>query len=572
MVQDDDAAWHAFCEELTTVVNKCRLAFGSEANVRLVKGRNFPVGAISINSSVLLKLTPGSGWTNNASPLRCRVRMRIDVHTETYTVTLSADQIEATSECPLNEQVHSAWTGGMVPTEMPLFLEKVFDSLWNDTNSPFGQCAEYILDTKGGARGSLFADFRGVILPSPAWDPKSESGKPISALASPKPTALDAAKSGVQAFEDRLEQIGDHRRLHPRLEVFWAKYRDSVTAFVKGALPISPSNESGSEWVICSMLDGNAIYASPLVQWGVQVQPVRYLVVLGSDVDPDQAGRFVRRLHVLGELRHAALMDYETSKSDSSGRPRGLKSASKALRGLGRTLDKKIEIDGDIGIDDLKKLNKALTELNSFADGGITYRVEQSRYYTSAFKERLVDLRVGRIEGYQPYDAFVRRYLYALFNKIDQIGRRYEALSRRVDRWTFLADAASSDKFYGAIGDNTGKLVGIAEQLSELQKSTKSLLENAEKFATVFAVYYVGAVLSDWLLEGAAEDSKSIVYGIWAAVMILVVADVIANENKNQISRKVFDIVRAAAALIFQISRELVAFVRRVFDRAQSRE
>jgi hypothetical protein len=57
---------------------------------------------------------------------------------------------------------------------------------------------------------------------------------------------------------------------------------------------------------------------------------------------------------------------------------------------------------------------------------GLTYRVERSRYYVEQFNSNVRALRLGRLEGCQPYDEFVERRLGATFDFIHRLGLRYE--------------------------------------------------------------------------------------------------------------------------------------------------
>jgi hypothetical protein len=512
---DNGQQWREFCDELEAVINFGRRCFGSEPNIRLAKGRHVPAGAQSINTTVLLPLTP------EGHPFR--VRLRLDVHTETYAITIAVDNFDAPSPDPLNRTMMSLMAPNPGKGETESALHTLYDTTWNDAGAPLGRLAAAIAH-EGRLRGALFCDFRGIVLRS----------QPV-------------AKSDDETPPWR----GDYRPLDPSLAQFLELRKHDIDRFMHRHGALSPTKEAGSEGVICSMLDGKALYAAPLVTWGARLQPIKYLLVVATS-EPDQVGRLARRLHVLGELRHAALFDYDAGATKDSGKG-DLKAASKALRVLGGMFDNDVYgSDGGLSIARLKEFNKTLTKLNTFADGGITYRVEQSRYYAAAFKERLVDLRVGRIEGYQPYDAFVRRYIYALFGKIDQIGRRYDALSRRIDRWTFLSEADSSSNFYEAINRSTNEIKEVATKIGDLQGKAGTLLNNAEKFATVFAVYYVGSVAVEFISAGpynVSDEVKEFAYAIWAAVMLVVVLDVAGN-NAGW-SKNVFRFVGFLAGLLF---------------------
>ncbi len=552
--------WENFCDELTHVVNTARKCFGAAPDFKLVRG----IGdshrqTFSINTTVLVPLTPPEPSGNSGDPLAptrpaCRVRMRIDVHTETFTLTISADKFDLTSQHPINKALAALISG---ENRLP----SLFDELWDGEGTPFGSC----LAGLEKLRGSLFGDFRGVIVS--ANTPPSQGAQ--------EPTSDTHFERVLQTGR------GSHRPLHPNLRSFLTERRSLIDEMMRhfNSDKDSATAERGSEWVVCSMLDGHFLYAAPLVHWGsgAAPQPIRYLLV-GANTLPDQVGRLVRRLHVLGELRHTALLDYDLGDPQA----KDLKRASAVIRVLGQMLDRETDRDADrpetqIQPSALKAVNEALTGLNQFADGGITYRVEQSRYYASAFKERIGDLRVGRIEGYQPYDAFIRRNVFALFSKIDQIGRRYDALGRRVDRLTFLSDAQSSELFYKEIMETTKEIKKVALKIETLQGLGDRFLHNAEKFATVFLVYYVGSVLKD-ALEGLGPGDESKVhfsyYLIWAATVVVVILDVAGNDSKfsNWVFKHVAAVGRILFALLGMIWDSAIGFPGRLVRTIRRRE
>ncbi|MBI1187909.1 MAG: DUF3422 family protein [Alphaproteobacteria bacterium] len=492
-----------------------------EPNVRLVRGQaDTTANEHSINSTVLLQLSPESAPLSSDRP-SCRARMRIDVHTEIYAITLAVDSFDLTHQHPLIDRLNRVIAGED-------HLAALFDEVWAATGTPFGRTlADLENEHLFGAR---FADFRGVVIP---------------ATVDPDAVVLS-----------RLRRLDD-----PPLQPGIAAYVEERRALLHTFLGLDderkpPPQEHASESVLCSLLDGQALYAAPLVHWGTGVLPVRYLLAYGPDCSPDQLGRLVRRLHVMGELRHTALLDYDRGPGADD-----LKRASKEIREVGALFNKKIH-DGEItDFSQLSEISTKLNELNRHADGGITYRTEQSRYYADAFKERLPDLRVGRIEGYQPYDAFVRRYVYQTFSKIDQVGRRYEALGRRLDRWTFLSSAENADAFQR-------QLKTAADEMSAVVKKIGLLQTTAERFATIFVVYYIG-----YILKSAAQNTpiRPFYDWIWAAAVVVVVMDVAGNESR--ISGWVYGRISALSTQIFKgvaLVGSLVFGADRHGDRAQA--
>lgn len=84
----------------------------------------------------------------------------------------------------------------------------------------------------------------------------------------------------------------------------------------------------------------------------------------------------------------------------------------------------------DYNLDDLKTVLAECEMQMSAADaqeigGGVAYRSERSRQYVDEFNRVVADLRLGRIDGYQRYDEYVRQRLGSAFDYIGTIGDRY---------------------------------------------------------------------------------------------------------------------------------------------------
>lgn len=484
-----DREWVSFCNRLSTFINGAMSRLGVPGAVTLVRGpAQAGGGQSSINTSVLIDLSPGSGAAN--VPM-CRIRMRLDVHVEYYAITLLADQFKDTDPHLIARNVTALNTGANAASEL---LTALLDTIWTQMGQPFG----YVFEDARSLPGDQVADLRGIVLIAP--DP---------------PASLDPVHSSGMS---------------PGVRRFWDERQNVVAALLGGAPPAAgvPAVVE-SESVACTFSDGRALYMAPLVAWGNEPRPVKYVLVADGGMSANSLGRLLRRMNVLFELRHAALMDYDLGEAGND-----LKAASRELRMIGAALDEEIGRDGDnpaprhseaearnlnTKVARLLDINKRLTALNTHADGGLVFRIEQSRLYADEFVSRLQDLRVDRIEGYPPYDAFARRRVIHLFARIQQIGRRYTALGRRVDRWAFLIEADSATKFH--------------EDIRELQRTTKNLSENGEKFASIFFVYYAGYIAKEFLAgSGAGHEAKTAFTSVWLAILVLSVVDAAAYDGR----------------------------------------
>jgi hypothetical protein len=86
---------------------------------------------------------------------------------------------------------------------------------------------------------------------------------------------------------------------------------------------------------------------------------------------------------------------------------------------------------------ELLEASKKLVEIERGVLGGLQHRVDRSRYYRRGFDILLKeDVRVKRIEGWQPYDAFVRRQLGGSYDFIDLVGQRHDRVQNMITEWT----------------------------------------------------------------------------------------------------------------------------------------
>lgn len=427
---------------------------------------------------------------------QCRLRIRIDVHTELFTVTLSADQFDLNGQHLHNQRLRELIEGKDT-------LRELHDVFWTSRDTPIGRIGALLSELPNNVQ---VVDFRGVIIPPRLPDTPAEQTTLVPSPAKPQLSA--AIDTFFQTRKALLE-----------------------TYLTKDATPPN-ATEPVSDGVICSMLGGRMLYAAPLTQWAGAPRPVRYLLVT-DNVEPDQLGRFVRRLHVLGELRHVALLDFDLGPGQDD-----LKSASRELRRLSWKLDTLVrENENEMPtVANLAGISKKLTDIHRYADGGLPYRVSQSQYYAQAFKDRLPDLRVGRIEGYQPYDAFARRFVYQVFARIEQVGQLYRTVVHETNRWTFLSEANSSSEFHEGISEATDQIKIVAKHLVRLQRHARDLLLNAEKFAAIFLVYYVGSIFVKFL-HAAPFDihiSESDFNTFWGVIVIIVILDLVRSKRRRE--------------------------------------
>ena len=363
--------------------------------------------------------------------------------------------------------------------------------------------------------GHIVADFQGLLLRH------DESGNLGSK------TGAESSFSAANEFEIRdnlvvnqhLSPIG--ARLAPSLErLLQSQNGKRLISSVAAPNELDPKVTQGGEAIVCGMLDGAALYASELGRWGGKTEdlhPVRHMIIYAGNSSA-QLGRLERRLHILGELRHAALLDYDNVGREGSAKnePSEISSASRKIRDLGQELDNAIKSEGtrfEISIEQLNEFVKKLNVINSSCAGALLYRVEQSRYYAQSYRELVSHLRVTKVGEFQPYTEFVKRYFYHMFDRIDRVGKRYENMGRRIDRLLYYKQAESSDAHQKV-------LKGQLDTLNSNASRAGHLLETAENVGWLIAVYYIGSALQKALEHRGLEIPDEFFY-VWMASLII---------------------------------------------------
>ena len=468
-----------------------------------------------------------------------RARLRVGVYLETFAFTLIIDRIAPQSELfkfirdKIEDSSSAAISalygapdgidpphiGDLLSKSLPLGgaeLKRYFPQLSAEAAVNFKEKTQ-AFGADNLALRYPYATFHGLILPSERSAKFCAPGDDFILQDVPPPRGLT----------DRLQVCAQQ---HERFLQTFVRAQWIGAGSVASGPPAHDADALGAEAVMCGMLDGKALYASALSIAAAHRNRVNYLVFYDGDSEA-QLGRFVHRLNVMGELRLSALMDYDRQDpgvaSDQRefgavGVPvRNLVEASQEIRRIGEELTKHEayfagadissadEIFRDIPLS-LDAIVRLFYNLNNCSNGGLIFRIERSKYYADAFRSRLKDLRIRRLEGWQPYDEFARRYLFQLYEMIASIGSRYDALGRRLDRLqsmvlvrAILQQARDSATQTTALAEQTSAVArqteSMTNQTSEIALQTKvasKLQRRAEDIAILAGTYYTYSALS----------------------------------------------------------------------------
>jgi Protein of unknown function (DUF3422) len=282
------------------------------------------------------------------------------------------------------------------------------------------------------------------------------------------------------------------------------------------------------EFTASAMLKRNALYVTALgAQPSVLPKGPRFpLLYFFHSKAPNhwQLGRLVDRINNLGTVRLAAIMyhddliqaghtlreiekkisgtitavhklaspDKPVQTSESHSEPHAQASQMKE-DSTGPLINTVEELSSGQA---LKNIQGAFTDIQTEMsavsktfDNDIGYRIERSRYYVQQFAQGIRDLRIRRIEGYQPYHVFVQRRLGPMFEYITMLGRRLEQVEK---------DISALFQYYQAQHTTTVAISSEARQteIERLQALGELVLVG------VLVPYYVGSAFEHFVPTG----------------------------------------------------------------------
>jgi Protein of unknown function (DUF3422) len=339
--------------------------------------------------------------------------------------------------------------------------------------------------------GKVFADFRGLVLARQDPSRKKPPVDPNLLFHPPGlPTAtLHSSPAGTERY--RFEPF----RPKPR----WAEIVDHLWRFLtvaNGTLELSRQ-----EFTACRMLGGNALYVSAL---GAQPPtppannmrvPLYYLVYANTH-NHWQIGRLVDQMQHLGTVRLATTVEFEELRTASyelralegalNSAPSGNARSEGSEDGDGqaelRELANETREQGDQLNGAISKINREIAKANEKVSGGIEYRIGRSRYYARQFFSGLRVLRIGRIEGFQPYDRFVERRVRSALSFIESLHSQMQRLWASRDALVRRAQLMESER------------VAVETSIRTLEIDD---IQEVADFAlwAVLAPYYIGSIL-----------------------------------------------------------------------------
>lgn len=443
-----------------------------------------------------------------------RTKIRFEIHTEYLTIT-SAIDLSVDLSVPLDttkDALRDKFTeyrhllksvnslqdviGGWAPKrDTPEYqsLTAKMRELHTDLHETIwtGIFDQAVLDSNGvlaqGVLGKRFADFRGLITCERYPDPRPHYESPDATR-----IADDLLQSPFyKADEDDRSRW--HRIYFP--DDLWARTRlNKAWPFLTAVQENFPGR---FEYTVSRLLDGRMLYASALgpqpKEGGSGNERPLFFYLHSATQCERQIGRMVDRLCQLGTLRLASTIAMPAFKTVSQslrnveGQINNVRASIQSLI----TMSNKANYESEGASEIRQELEESITQKfgeiqkdmakistgddvdsKALGDESIEYRLSRSRYYRTQFASLIDDLRLKRLEGYQPYNEFVRRRLEGAFGFIDAVEHRLHEIK---------SDWRALDQLY--LTTNITILTGEIDVEQKLTKRVQDQIKSLQIFA-----------------------------------------------------------------------------------------
>ncbi len=409
---DRDGAVEALAKLLKDIVKSDQCSLTSSSSVRAIEKwkQDFENGT-DRDFTFVLTLDSFLGFD---------FRVAVDVYSEYATVSFTLDNCSWPKDDALStpDQI-AVYIRGKISASRTIRSPDHFNEMRANELVYFGiwdlLSAEWNFKIEDTRIGSLFGDFRGFAI-CPKDTPAAESSN--------KQRRADLIPPSIRLGSDQdVEQF----------------YHDHSTFFLS-CLGLDENGIRNDEHkderrepniILCKMLDGDAIYGSALgnkdalARIEMAPTPSAYFFIYNGR-SMDQLGRMVRRQHLLGELRLAALLDVETIMQ-LGGRIRILNGLVLKLLSYGTRYS-------TVGPNDYDEVVQLYIQIGKKCHGGLLYRLARATYYYEALHARMDDTRSHPIDGWQSYTAFIRRHFDQRFRSMRSTGSRYIDVGHRIER------------------------------------------------------------------------------------------------------------------------------------------
>ena len=391
------------------------------------------------------------------------LRIKVDVHSEYYTITYYLDALPHTtgSQRPTDDEQYPYLTSTN-PSE------EIYNSIWDRFDGQFGTDLRSILQRPNKEKppsegnkelGSLIGDARGYIIRTTSRAP----AETIFQEESRRPKLLSLLGIGLDGLP--LRQTENIHRAEPNV-------------------------------VLTSLDQYKVIYGSDLGNPRIasadgpqEPVPVKYFLLHLNDND-HQIGLAVHRANTLIELRLASLIDrYAIAKVSQDLRFQGDHLTKYLLRSANYSVSGRV----------LAVARYRYERLATNCHGGLIYRISQSERYYRSLMDAARDTQRTLLDGRQDYVQILRQNHEHIMKSTQAVGERHRRMGERIDRF-IAAERLSTQKNITLAGVLVAFCVFSLSSLNILV-SSGALLPIIKPFIAGIFIFLVVAMISIFKLK-----------------------------------------------------------------------
>jgi len=250
------------------------------------------------------------------------------------------------------------------------------------------------------------------------------------------------------------------------------------------------------------MLKKRAVYITalgpqPPADNGFRCAPLHYFLVARPTSDW-QLGALVDRLHYMGTVRLAALMELPALRKAGA----NLRDMEHEAENARKALDAN---DTETASYHYRRAMDFIAHTDENKQpifwAGLQFRVERSRYYVRRFMDFVPFLDIDPIDGYQRYDFFVKGRLGGVYDYIDRLGGRQErAVRSAASLWQSISllETTETNRQISKANEQSAE---ANRQSAAANKQNSQISRTIEKLQTKAEIALLAVIVPHYVIE-----------------------------------------------------------------------
>jgi hypothetical protein len=172
--------------------------------------------------------------------------------------------------------------------------------------------------------------------------------------------------------------------------------------------------------------------------------------------------------------------------------------------------------------EELARITKALDRLGSAAVGGLSYRINRSKYFAELYRTQAEALKDDAIETWWSYSQFLKRGMEPTLQLIETIGDNHQRLQAQLQSIKQDILQSSINNQTESTRDNTYKLERIQTGIGTIAESTQGSEQRANNMQAFYFLVLAAIAIAKFVfnLDLPDLDKKEVEYIIFALLVL----------------------------------------------------